>query len=525
MSGDVLGIGPLSDSSSGEALSVLHDWMGECVSNHRCGRLKPGDEEDGTEHPELPTRILEILADDSGSMVVRLIVSEGRHGRYAALSHSWGPPDKQPLRTTKATYDQHLSGIPAADLPKTFREAARVAYVVGLRYLWIDSLCIIQDDRDDWASEAPRMGPLYGRAALVIAASGATNSTEGCFLPRWSPRASLRIPYPAAAEGEQESHVVLQVRLPHTWIDPVFSPLGKRGWVLQEWMLARRLVHYTPAGMTWSCKQVQQMTEDGIHNGSTSGYDDQTWDGIIDSYTIRQLTFLSDKVIAVQGLADSMQWDPEKDSYHHGMWTSDMPQQLLWIGTHTTRPKELEGIPSWSWASTDGRCLTLSQRQFSWEPLPATLAVENGRTLVMRCQARRCSLKRWKEFHWKVAEQEEPLSRAAAPGTIMFNLPVHYTRKMAYLMIDEETEKAVGIAMLEDEAKAGEHVRGCSNAFLMKEIRAEYHKQPAVTSFSLVLQEAGQSDDAGVVHKRLGVGFVVDEDWIQGGTEQTFRVT
>ncbi|RYP66435.1 hypothetical protein DL769_006036 [Monosporascus sp. CRB-8-3] len=519
-SGDVLGIGPLRDSSSADSLSILQSWVAECVSNHNCGRSKGADREDVTTNPELPNRILDIGTDDSGSMVVRLVESRGMHGSYAALSHCWGPPDKQPLRTTKATYSQHLAGIAASGLPKTFREAAQITQAVGLRYIWIDSLCIIQDDRDDWSREAPRMGPLYGKAYLVIAASGATNSTEGCFVPQRPPGPSLQIPY-LSAGGGQESHVVLQVRQSYTALSPVFSPLGKRGWVLQEWKLARRLVHYTAAGMTWSCKQVQDMGEDGMHSTGTSQDDELVWDGIIESYTIRQLTYLSDKIVAVQGLAEAMQRSLENAAYHHGMWTSDMPQQLFWIGTHTRRPKELQHIPSWSWASTDGRCLTLSHRKLSWETLQATFAVEKGRELVVSCRSKGCSLKRWKEFS-HLAVTEPPLSKASVPGSVMYDLPIHYTRKMTHLMLDEDTEEVVGIAMLDDVEAAGERVQDCISAFFMKEVRQGNQTQAhCLTYFSLVLQSVGSSSR---VYRRLGVGFAVDEDWVHGGTEQTFRI-
>jgi len=502
--------------------------MAECVSDHSCGCLGGPGSEDVTSNPELPTRILEIIITTPGPPSLQLIESRGMRSRYAALSHCWGPRNKQPLRTTKATYAQHLAGIAAADLPKTFREATRVAQAVGLRYIWIDSLCIIQDDRADWAAEAPRMGPLYGRAAIVIAASGATDSTQGCFLPRLSPP-ELKIPYPATAGegGGQEAHVVLRVKLPSSQADPIYSPLGKRGWVLQEWLLARRLVHYSGAGLTWTCQRVEDMSEAGMHESRTWAEKDMTWDSVIERFTIRQLTVLSDKTVAVQGLADSMQRNRQKgDAYHHGVWTADMPQQLLWVGAQTTRPKELGNIvPSWSWASTDGRCMTLSKRRMPWEPKPATtVALENGgRELVVGCRrARRCALKRWKELTWDIVREEAPFSNAYAPTSIMNLLRFHFSQKMTYLMLDEDTGETVGVAMLDDDGAAGDRIQGCSIAVLMREVRGEHDNQPELTSVSLVLQEVASS--VGGTYKRLGVGFVVDEAWIQGGTEAVFRI-
>ncbi|KAF2491146.1 hypothetical protein BU16DRAFT_469810, partial [Lophium mytilinum] len=114
----------------------------------------------------------------------------------------WGPPAKGPLRTTKATLQQHLAGVSVSSLPKTFRDAVAITRSMELCYLWVDSLCIVQDNKDDWPTEAPRMGSLYSRAHLVIAASGARDSSEGCFLERVAPSSSIEIPY--KREGDRD---------------------------------------------------------------------------------------------------------------------------------------------------------------------------------------------------------------------------------------------------------------------------------------------------------------------------------
>ncbi|KAK3934310.1 heterokaryon incompatibility protein-domain-containing protein [Diplogelasinospora grovesii] len=454
-SGDAFGIGPLADSSSEEALSVLRGWLEECATNHKCGAANGLSGEDDTAEPELPTRILEISAEAESSSM-RLVETGGKRGRYAALSHCWGPPDKQPLRTTKATLQQHLAGIPVPGLPKTFRDAVTITRAVGLRYIWIDSLCIVQDDRDDWSSEAPRMAQVYGTAYLVIAASGARNSTEGCFIPRIPPGSSFAIPYPAG-DGEQSGQVLLSKPKDITLTDPVFQPLGRRAWGLQEWLLARRIVHYTAGGMLWSCKQLENSTmcEEGIQSDVGQG-SLSDWDKIIGLYTIRSLTHLPDKLIAVQSLAEEMQ-KSRTDRYCNGLWTSDLPQQLFWIGPDITRPKELEGFPSWSWASTDGRCVPWStiNQIVPWESIHRALTIEEDNRLVVSCNARRCIAKKWKPLVHDTVRQP-PFSKPFAPVSVMDSLPVHFYMRMVHSILDESTGEVVGLAML-DEADGPDH--------------------------------------------------------------------
>ncbi|KAH8886378.1 HET-domain-containing protein, partial [Thozetella sp. PMI_491] len=294
----------------------------------------------------LPTRVIDV-GDKMDQTTVRLVETHGTRNNYAALSHCWGPPNKQPLRTVKATFQQHLLGISLSQLPKTFRDAVAIARLVKLRYLWIDSLCIIQDDLEDWTKEAPCMGQLYNRAHLVIAASGARDSSEGCFIQRLAPRSSIAIPF--KREGSAPNGHVWLNTADDGAVGPHSEPLAKRGWVLQEWALARRLVHFTAKGMMWFCLEMDESTmcEDGT---LAAGNKLSNWDGIIEEFTARQLTYLTDKLVAVEGIAGEMKSSRE-DQYASGVWTGELPQQLFWIGRDTQRPPELNMLPSWSWAS------------------------------------------------------------------------------------------------------------------------------------------------------------------------------
>jgi hypothetical protein len=114
---------------------------------------------------------------DGGVRLVQHIMPDS----YACLSHRWGsgPQTHLTLKKNLETYMQH--GIPSAKLPLTFRHAVHICRTLGIMYLWIDCLCIVQDDHEDWCTQAVKMGDIYERAFVTIAASSAANPSHGCF--------------------------------------------------------------------------------------------------------------------------------------------------------------------------------------------------------------------------------------------------------------------------------------------------------------------------------------------------------
>lgn len=181
---------PLENTCSPDAFRLLKQWLDGCVQEHDgCRRtlsgelLRPGDQ-------ILPcSRIIDVSPQDHPE-IPRLVETKGQTtGRWVALSHCWG--EVHPITTTKATLQQRLKAIPLESLedpkPKTFIDAVVITKCLDLRYLWIDSLCIIQDDTDDWGGGSVRMGQIYGRAHLTIAASQAYDTRFGCFFKRTYP--------------------------------------------------------------------------------------------------------------------------------------------------------------------------------------------------------------------------------------------------------------------------------------------------------------------------------------------------
>jgi hypothetical protein len=253
-------------------------------------------------------------------------------------------------------------------LPKTFRDAIQICRKLGIYRLWIDALCIIQDDLKDWEIESAKMASIYAGASLTIAASNGETSESGCF---HKPR---NTPFLIKVNGDSTNLSVRMHERHDNFIQDVFlssagaEPLFTRGWALQERLLSRRILHYTKSEVVWECTTCMDCQCGGV--GSTSyehlkcefgSIDSAKVDGVenlrtlwlklVQNYTHRKLTKSRDKYPALSGLARRFA-EKGAGTYLAGHWTSDLAQSLLW------RPlmgySRLEATPSWSWASFSG---------------------------------------------------------------------------------------------------------------------------------------------------------------------------
>lgn len=499
--GDVFGTNQLTNSPTSDALSILRSRFEECASSHeKCiaGTLDAGKS-------ELPTRILNVKTD-AGEHTIRLIESKGFRADYAALSHCWGPPEKQPLCTKKATLQEHLTGIPLSKLPKSFRDAIATARAVNLRYLWIDSLCIVQDDAEDWGREAPRMGQLYHDAELVIAATGARDSSQGCFLERLPPEHSIEIPY--IRDGISNGHVTLSMkRYSEGMIGPVWEPLGQRAWVYQEWALARRAIHFTTTGTMWTCRETnvkggdEVVCEDGHIVPGISAKD---WYEVIEWYTLRDLTYLSDKLAAVEGIARIMQRD-RRDRYVSGVWTDELPQQLFWAGRGTTRPTELQSFPTWSWATTQGPCVSFVPKRVPMDKVTIRCesVVQDSSTLVIHGHSRETVIKRVGLGLFEIT-REHPFSNLS---TLVF-----LRDAIAHHLLDPDTREIIGLVILDDdrELSDGEHIY--TSLLLMQATLVTMTPNDPPVSLALLLRKTGTDAQT---YRRVGAAWIVETRWFE----------
>ena len=170
--------------------------------------------------------------------------------KYTALSHRWGeyPPKKEDPRfcTTDDNLSARLNGFSLSELPKTFKDAILVTRELGIEYLWIDSLCIIQWNVEDWKREAGRMEDVFASAYCTIAATSAADSTVG-FLARNTSTEYARV---QDAAGNQ---VYICTHMDDFEKDVEEAELNKRAWVMQERVLAKRTIHFSANQTYWEC--------------------------------------------------------------------------------------------------------------------------------------------------------------------------------------------------------------------------------------------------------------------------------
>ncbi|KAH7009204.1 heterokaryon incompatibility protein-domain-containing protein [Microdochium trichocladiopsis] len=296
----------------------------------------------------MPHRLIHTgLGLDTPNNGVKLVDTRVSQGKYAALSHCWGK--KQPLRTTRSTLDNHLRHIPWTAIPRTFQDAIGTARVIGLEYIWIDSLCIVQDDAKDWEVESSQMMDIYSNAHLTIAATWGTGSHTGCTL-QTKPTVYAR---------------------PLVYHDVSELPLNTRGWVLQEQLLSRRVLYFTPTELRFECRtrETCECRLGSCTEGNQIGPPTQprryspSWHRLVEEYTGRLLTFQSDKLIAISGIARKLEDNADRRNiqighYVAGLWRLTFFLDLLWkADTKTssmTQHSNTYRAPSWSWASMDG---------------------------------------------------------------------------------------------------------------------------------------------------------------------------
>ncbi|CAN9170068.1 unnamed protein product [Alternaria alternata] len=233
--GAQLGLIQLFSPKTSDFFALLKEWIRVCDLDHN---LCQHDDEALT----MPTRLIEV-----GDHIRLVETATIKPCRYVALSHCWGPLQKhQRFCTYKQNITQRKAGIAFDALPRTFRDAVTVTQGLSVRYIWIDSLCIIQDDENDWQSEASKMEQVFSAAYCTIGASAAKSSLQG-FLTERIPRSVVKVP----VDVSKAMYACLSIDDFHN--DVELSPLNSRGWVLQERALSRRTIFFTSTQVYWEC--------------------------------------------------------------------------------------------------------------------------------------------------------------------------------------------------------------------------------------------------------------------------------
>lgn len=214
-----------TDPSSDRIFSQINLWLHNCSTTHqRCHSMEAGTS------TLLPTRVIDVGPPD-GIQNPRLKITSGMEGDYTILSHCWG---RAPLLTTTLSeLDSRVDGISMDLLPQNFQDAVKITRKLHLRYLWLDSLCIIQDSPKDWEQESSQMGKYYANAWLTISADAALNSYGGML----NKRSILEITpckHPRllkTGKGSEDGKLILP-NIGSFLQNVQEGPLSKRGWIL-----------------------------------------------------------------------------------------------------------------------------------------------------------------------------------------------------------------------------------------------------------------------------------------------------
>jgi hypothetical protein len=357
------------DLTSKESLHFVQQQLQKCILEHpSCQTASDGE-------AYMPTRVLDIGTGDDASLDVSLrapvkLVETARivSGRlYVCLSHRWGSPGEN-IVTEKATYEDRKGGMAFCDLGTVYQDTVHILRRMGIRYVWIDSLCIMQDVAEDWLLESKAMAKIYSHAHFTLSRQcDATKSLT-----------EHNSPY-LVTESSVLPAVYARAKIPHIWAwdEDQYFPLLSRGWIYQERLLSRRVVHFSDHEIIWECNELSACQCNRATRYSTqrsSPKMDQTvalgsvdlaeksdvaalrqrWRETVEEYSSLQLTMPTDRLHALQGCAEQMKAKLQ-DLYTFGHWAGGEARDLLWKRHWRTKPaKRITGgicIPSWSWGS------------------------------------------------------------------------------------------------------------------------------------------------------------------------------
>lgn len=383
-----------SHLNSDESYNLARKWLHECTDSGTHSDCQV------TSSKILPTRVIDVRG------IPKLhITKDNETNQYATLSYCWGVR-AQSVMLLKENLDELCKGIPTQLLAKSIKDAISVVQKLQVPYLWIDSLCIIQDSKDDKKAEIRKMRSIYENSYITLAASSAKTCEEG-FLEVQSPVVVLSkdsgrgvdsnvtgkfkrfptIPIPFKC-FDASGTALLQ---PYQGHDSHTEPINLRAWTLEEYMLSPRILTYGRSQILWDCNSSSKVNEglriavtgmpfenlrkDFRENTSLEQKDAQTlqnyWYDVVFNYTSRKLTHPHDRLNAISGIASKLGdtshrsyaykaglWQHDTDEmrllrdllWDEGSWRSRLENRLRWQPFERGR----NPWPTWSWASIEG---------------------------------------------------------------------------------------------------------------------------------------------------------------------------
>lgn len=364
----------LGSSTLEDKLDIASTWLNNCLENHQ------GCLSEVKSTIQVPARVVDVGPSD-GSQEPCLRDSNRDVREWVTLSHCWG--STQPLRTTLTTFPSHCQSLPVEKLPKLFQDAILITRRLEYRYLWIDSLCIIQDSREDWEREISRMGSIYKHCVFMISADLCRASRESIF----ADRVDLKYVQQGCCSsntGLRGTIATYPLEVRQKFEDRSTLPLRARAWTLQEDILSPRTLKWTREQLVWNCRSTKRSEEAPMEartdytshraepnfkilcsseealctaqqdkSDLLSGFSFSDplilWYQIVLEFCHRKITFKTDTFPAISGIAKEVQRHTGME-YKAGIWMQDFHNGLLWstygLGLN---PSSYIG-PSWSWA-------------------------------------------------------------------------------------------------------------------------------------------------------------------------------
>ncbi|EXJ59980.1 hypothetical protein A1O7_04128 [Cladophialophora yegresii CBS 114405] len=386
---------PISSTTSDpKVVEKAKEWIAECTRAHDKCRV-------ASDPAWVPNRLLDVqmaLDPDKSADIIRLVSRKPgetdtnaprMEGSYVTLSHRWG--NVPFLKLTRAKLTAFLNGIPLRDLPQTFQDAIKVTRELDKRWLWIDALCIIQEDEDlkDWLEESATMEQVYANSYCNISATAAMDNSRGLYGQRdmdwkWIETVTLNTQHLQNNAEGKVGCTILDLSFWEKYVDN--APVNRRSWVYQERLLAPRVLHWCEDQIAFECREVSRAEcrpegmphfrmksgvlipdlhlksvdldtgkqlraiREASSQGSTLSsqlqkmsndgqlkkfYLYELWKHWVEVYTKLELTMPQDKLIALSGIARMLASRMKnegyaEDQYIAGMWQKYIASQLLW---------------------------------------------------------------------------------------------------------------------------------------------------------------------------------------------------